>query len=150
MTDNTTSESKQRTITLTDRPPVRVKEDQWPLIAHGAYNEFQANRTRKIDFRVRRHQDGRAIVYGVYDYDTRFQGEKCEAHKVGALLAPDDDLPTGIKEAAKQMIERIRSLAARHTRAAADDDRLDAWPMKAAGPLRSAPRRVSWRSSLMN
>lgn len=113
MTDSTTSEPKQRTITLTDRPPVRIREDQWPVIAHGNYKdwdnqyEFQANRTWKIDIRVRRHQDGRAIVYGVYDYDTHFQGEKCEAHKVGALLAPDGDLPAAIKEAAEQMIERV-------------------------------------------
>lgn len=107
------SKTKQRTITLTNRPPVRVKEDHWPVIAHGSYKdwdnqyEFQANRTWKIDIRVRQHQDGRAIVYGVYDYDTHFHGEKCEAHKVGALLAPDDDLPGAIKEAAKQMIERV-------------------------------------------
>jgi len=113
MTDSTTSEPKQRTITLTDRPPVRIREDQWPVIAHGNYKdwdnqyEFQANRTWKIDIRVRRHQDGRAIVYGVYDYDTQFQGEKGEAHKVGALLAPDGDLPAAIKEAAEQMIERV-------------------------------------------
>lgn len=128
MIDNTTSEPKQRTITLTDRPPVRVREDQWPVIAHGSYKnwdnqyDFQANRTWKIDIRVRRHEDGRAIVYGLYDYDTHFQNEKCEAHKVGALLAPDGDLPSTIKEAAEQMIKRVSDDDMHwHIRAAADE-----------------------------
>lgn len=125
MTDNTT---KQRTITLTDRPPVRIREDQWPVIATGSYSdwdnqyEFQANRKWNIDIKVRQHQDGRVIVYSVYDYDTRFATEKSEAHRVGALLAPDDDLPAAIKRTAEQMIVRVTDdNMHRHIRAVADE-----------------------------
>lgn len=115
-----TSEPKQRTITLTDRPPVRIREDQWPQIAHGYWADHdgqvyaQANRTYRLDIRVRQHADGRAIVYGAYDYDTHFQGEACEAHRVGLLLDPFVDIPQAIKDVAFQLIERISDDAIHH------------------------------------
>jgi len=56
------------TITLTDRPPVRVDKEQWPIIASAKdwdnEHEFQANRTWHL--KVRQHEDGRCIVYGIY------------------------------------------------------------------------------------
>lgn len=69
--------SKLRTITLTDRPPVRIREDLWPMIAQGDGDSFaeqdpgrhgQASQRGELTewtLRVRQHQDGRAIVYGV-------------------------------------------------------------------------------------
>ena len=63
------------TITLTSAPPVTIKKDDWPIIArakwHDGQVECQANRTRTLI--VRQHEDGRAIVYGVYS--TQWQGE---------------------------------------------------------------------------
>lgn len=59
--------SKTRTITLTNAPPVRIAEDKWPIVAEAKWyegeHECQANRTAAI--RVREHDDGRRIVYGV-------------------------------------------------------------------------------------
>jgi hypothetical protein len=56
----------KRTITLTDRAPVKIDDATWPLIASGsAYtgqHEFQAFDGAWI--KVRRHEDGRTIVYG--------------------------------------------------------------------------------------
>jgi hypothetical protein len=92
MTDTTTT--KTRTITLTDRPPVKVKEDDWPIIATGSADDDdsdgrgnQPNREWTRTIRVRQHEDGRAIVYGVYDYSTNFQGANGAAAKRGTLLA---------------------------------------------------------------
>ena len=54
-----------RTITLTDRPPVEIDEDHWPVVAgasqHDGKIEAQANRRGWV--RVRAHADGRYLVY---------------------------------------------------------------------------------------
>lgn len=106
-TDNT--EPKKRTITLSGRAPVTISEDAWPVIAHGSYRdhdnqyEFQANRTWKCDIRVRRHEDGRAIVYGVYDYTTAFQGARGFVGKAGALLDASADLGAAINDVGRTL-----------------------------------------------
>lgn len=104
---------KRRTITLTDQPPVRIREDQWPEIAHGHYEafdnqyRFQANCTTDIDIRVRQHQDGRAIVYGTYRYDTNWQGVHGAQHRTGVLLAAGSDLIDAIREVADGLVDRL-------------------------------------------
>jgi hypothetical protein len=93
MSDTTTT-SKTRTITLTDCRPVKIKEDEWPVIATGSADADDSSHgnppnhewTRTI--RVRQHSNGRAIVYGVYDYETAFQGANGAAAKRGTLLGP--------------------------------------------------------------
>lgn len=108
-----TSETKTRTITLTNRPPVRIREDQWPVIAHGSYSdhdnqyEFQANRKWKADIRVRQHEDGRVIVYGVYDYDTAFQNESGITVKAGEVIEPGADVVAAIREVGDTMIAEV-------------------------------------------
>jgi len=88
---------KKRTITLTDAAPVRINQDDWPVIADGQYHdhdnqyEFQANRTWRCVIRVRQHTDGRMIVYGVYEYDTQFQGERDCTVRAGEVLESDAD-----------------------------------------------------------
>lgn len=102
----TTTNRKQRTITLTDRRPVKIYEDEWPVIAHGQYRdhdnqyEFQANRKWKCDIRVRQHADGRTLVYGVYDYDTEVQNERGFTARAGLLLdgaRPTARIPEAIR-----------------------------------------------------
>ena len=73
-----TSTDKARTITLTGRPPVRILESAWPVIAVADGDTYagadpalrhQARDQGDVDvwsIRVRQHVDGRAIVYGVY------------------------------------------------------------------------------------
>jgi hypothetical protein len=116
----TVSDAKTRTITLSDRPPVKIVEEEWPIIASAKYwdtqHESQANRTWSL--RVRQHQqDGRTIVYGIRS--TRFQGERGAA--AGELLTPPegaqikddewyvwDEIPAAIKRvAARCGCERI-------------------------------------------
>ena len=85
-----------RTITLTNRPPVKIDEDNWPVIAsakdyvHDGQVECQANRKSSWWIKVRQHDDGRAIVYAGYSYDTNWQGARSLAHKHGDYLAHTD------------------------------------------------------------
>ena len=83
------TEAKHRTITLTDRPPVRIREDAWPVIARASdwdgEFEFQANRKWTIIVRQNR-DDGRTIVYGVSE--SQYPGEMDRA--AGELLNPPD------------------------------------------------------------
>lgn len=91
MTDTTTT--KARTITLTDRPPVTIREDQWPIIATGDWgdspNGIRSQSNREATIRVREHEDGRRIVYGVYS--SQWQGER--GAKAGVLIAADGGKP---------------------------------------------------------
>lgn len=92
-------DAKTRTIPLTDRPPVRIREDLWPTIAvakdYDSEFECQANRTWAL--RVRQHQDGRAVVYG--SYETRWRGERDIT--AGELLTAGDDIPAAILRTAQ-------------------------------------------------
>jgi hypothetical protein len=89
------------TITLTSRRPVTVNKADWPIIAKGKTwdnkYEHQANRTYSLF--VRQHQDGRAIVYGVYT--TCYEGER--DRRGGELLAPDADIPAAIRRVADEL-----------------------------------------------
>jgi hypothetical protein len=62
----TTTEVKMLKITMSERRPLSIVEDEWPLIAcadwHDGAVQSQANHVRTI--RVRQHADGRRLVYG--------------------------------------------------------------------------------------
>lgn len=91
MSDTTTT--KTRTITLTDRPPVTIREDQWPIIATGDWgdssNGIRSQSNREATVRVREHEDGRRIVYGVSS--SQWQGES--GSKAGMLIPAVDGKP---------------------------------------------------------
>jgi len=59
--------SRLRVITLFDRPPVRIDEDRWPVIAQ-AYDcddhDTPAESTREWTLKIRR-RGGQYLVYGV-------------------------------------------------------------------------------------
>ena len=108
-------EKTKRTITLTGTRPVTIVSDEWPVIAHGSYSdhdgenvgrnpvECQANRTWKTDIRVRQHADGRAIVYGVWVYDSQFSNESNLGGKAGVLFNAGGDVIAAIREVAATM-----------------------------------------------
>lgn len=63
----TTAEApKKIKITMSERRPLSIVEDEWPVIAqadwHNGQVECQANTIRRI--KVREHADGRRLVYG--------------------------------------------------------------------------------------
>jgi hypothetical protein len=94
--------AKRRTITLTDRPPVTIYEDDWPSIAwaedswHDGEIEVQANRRTRRWLKVRQHADGRILVYGGFDYESSWPKEPDLQLRDGQLLTPlrDGTLPT--------------------------------------------------------
>lgn len=97
-TDTTTT--KRRTITLTDRAPVTIEEITWPIIARADGDSWagsdygrhqQASHQGEIDaytLIVRRHADGRVLVYGVLTAAIRAWGAPAhgESWRGGELL----------------------------------------------------------------
>jgi hypothetical protein len=86
------NENPKLTITLTGRAPVKITKDEWPIVAqasdkeHDNQYEIQANRQASWKLIVRQHNDGRTIVYGIYDYDTQYRGESGANVRGGELL----------------------------------------------------------------
>jgi hypothetical protein len=101
-----------RTITLTGRPPVRISEDAWPVIAsaadseHDGQVECQANRRSAWSVRVRQHEDGRAIVYATYSYTSDWQNARGHAAKRGVMLPAATDA-SAICAAIREVCEDI-------------------------------------------
>ena len=86
---------KKRTITLSNRPPVRINEEDWPLIAsardneHDGQVECQSNSRSRWFIGVRQHGDGRAIVYATYSFSTNWQGRRDYSAARGVLMTAD-------------------------------------------------------------
>lgn len=99
--------SKQCTITLSGRTPVRIDEDAWPVIARADGDSYagldygrrqQALGQGELDIyalRVRRHTDGRAIVHAILDGATAWTGT--ESRRGGELLDADADIVAAIR-----------------------------------------------------
>ena len=93
---------RKRTITLTNRAPVQITQEDWPFLAS------HSNKISGYDWEVnwflgvRQHDDGRAIVYGTYAALTT-QGD---THvKGGYLLEAGQD----INIALAQLVAELRS-----------------------------------------
>jgi hypothetical protein len=89
------------TITLTDAPPVRLDKAAWPLIAQSIYHdgqiEAQANRHYRL--RVRRHADGRAVVYAIYTTAFSHEADK----RAGIVVPANGDIAAAIRRVAESM-----------------------------------------------
>ncbi len=111
--------TKTHTITLTDHPPIAIRDDEWPVITYGRFHgsdhenehRFQANRIWKMDICVREHADGRRIIYAVYDYETGLWGERNVHAKAGVMIDPgvtSDDLVQAIRAVGATISAAVR------------------------------------------
>jgi hypothetical protein len=98
MTPTESSKPKVRTVTLTGKPPVRVREDLWPVIAsarrHDGQVECQANHLWHLT--VRQHEDGRTLVYGSETSGPGGAYRGYEEARAGELLDAGADVASAI------------------------------------------------------
>ena len=107
----TTTETKTRTITLTGRPPVKIRDDQWPTIAEASGDSYGDNdygrrqqalhqgEFDKYTLKVRQHEDGRALVYGILNAAIAAWGAPAggEYFSGGELLEQGADIAVAIR-----------------------------------------------------
>lgn len=91
-----------RTITMTNRAPVRINQEDWPFLGSKSHQIKGYDWEVKWFLGIRQHADGRAIVYGTYSAYLP-QGD---LHvKGGYLLGPDEDCNVALA----QLVEELRS-----------------------------------------
>lgn len=100
-------------VTLTGRAPVAIVKTDWPVVARavddtrddGDFTGYSpAGMNHKWVLRVRRHGDGRVLVYGTAEHE----GGVGEPYRAGGrLLTSDSDIPGAIYAVAESLkIER--------------------------------------------
>lgn len=100
------------TITLTDRAPVAITKEAWPVIASAKGDSFDGNdygrhqqavNRGEVDLyrlTARQHTDGRAIVYGAFVAATAWTGH--EDHRGGVLLSAGANIAAAIREVGEE------------------------------------------------
>ncbi len=102
----------RRTITLSDRPPVEIDEEKWPLVARSNYElEFDRRPYRTWRLHVRQHADRRALVYGTYRLNGEFSERGEDDRKAaGVLLDAGADIVGAIRDIADRADDVARNL----------------------------------------
>lgn len=111
-------EDKYRTVTLTNRAPIRIKEDEWPIIGEGGTGsgpDIPDEWSWEIKFVVRHSKYGhrlgihdRILIHAVYVKNDE-NDEKYQKVRVGRLLKDNAifHLWKNMLEVADEMRERI-------------------------------------------
>jgi hypothetical protein len=96
---------KTRTITLTARPPVRIVEDDWPIIASASdyAGQVESQASEEWGVYVRQHEDGRRIAYAYRDRGTGGMPIEYRGSRGGELLVAIDDIAAAIRRVGDQV-----------------------------------------------
>lgn len=101
-TETEVTTAKRIEITLSERSPVRIDPEQWPVIAHASTHDgkvaCQANTEWEI--KVREHADGRRIVYGSCTAGNGGQYAGFRPSFGGWIITPDEDTVRAIRRVA--------------------------------------------------
>jgi len=90
---------KRRTISLTHQAPVSINEEKWPVIAYGSdfSGKIKCQANEEWSVRVRRHADGRAIVYAVRDSGPGGMPAGWHGARTGEIVPADADVADAIQ-----------------------------------------------------
>jgi hypothetical protein len=118
----TPPEPKRRTVTLTNRAPISIIEDDWPVFAEGACGDgcYEAGYDWKISVRARREkrrktgcgfwEGGRVLIHAKYEYWNESHEDDAQTVRVGRLLTQYEaasELWKHIVEIGDELRERI-------------------------------------------
>jgi hypothetical protein len=96
-----------RTITLSDAAPVKIDDSKWPIIAEGrdypGEHFFQA--FDLVWIKVRRHADGRTLVYGGAGDASHGGRPEREDRRAGYLLPDPTETVATIRVVAVELSE---------------------------------------------
>lgn len=104
-------EQKTRTITLTNRAPIQIIEDQYPIIAQGEvrYDDPRGTDSWSISIRVRKGTY-RYIIHGSYRLYVDDDDDACQMVRVGRVIITHEaavDLCKTVLEVGEEMRSRI-------------------------------------------
>ena len=106
---------KLRTITLTGRAPIQIKEAEWPLVAEGwsGYVDNGWPGSFNVKFKVRQGKQGKhyqKIIYATYGYwEDDSDSPYIQNIRVGrhVTVVEDHDLWKHLREVGEEMRERV-------------------------------------------
>src|SRR5664279_1442634 len=90
-----TPNAEKLTIALTGRAPITIDKADWPIIAQSKINWTEDAHQKKFRLIVRQHADRRAIVYGIYEYQTA-AGDRPRSERGGECLSNSCDIPDAV------------------------------------------------------
>ena len=109
----TNTEKKTRTITLTNRAPIQIVEDEWPVIAQGtcSWKHPDCANGWSIEVRVRKGRND-YIIHANYSLDIKDREDKCQRVRVGHVITDHEatkDLWKIMLEVGEELRSRIKN-----------------------------------------